>query len=102
MKDVTERFLRYVSVGTNSDPDAEGCPSTPRQLELGRMIAGELERIGLADVRQDEHGYVYGYLPGEGEGARLPAIGLIAHMPLSATTRQGCSRSARSSSRPAR
>ena len=85
MKDVTERFLRYVSVGTNSDPDAEGCPSTPRQLELGRMIAGELERIGLADVRQDVHGYVYGYLPGEGEGAKLPAIGLIAHMDTSSS-----------------
>ena len=72
---VTDRFLQYVSYGTNSDEKSESCPSTPGQLALGAALAKELKAIGLTDVEQDADGYVYGYLPGEGE-----ALGLIAHM----------------------
>ena len=72
---VTERFLQYVSYGTNSDEKSESCPSTPGQLALGAALAKELKAIGLTDVEQDADGYVYGYLPGEGE-----ALGLLAHM----------------------
>ncbi len=72
---VTDRFLQYVSFGTNSDEKSESCPSTPGQLALGAALAKELKAIGLTDVEQDADGYVYGYLPGEGE-----ALGLLAHM----------------------
>ena len=72
---ITERFLKYVGYGTNSDEKSETCPSTPNQLVLGVAIAEELKALGLTDVEQDADGYVYGYLPGEGE-----ALGLIAHM----------------------
>ena len=72
---ITERFLKYVGYGTNSDEKSEACPSTPNQLVLGAAIAEELKALGLTDVEQDADGYVYGYLPGEGE-----ALGLIAHM----------------------
>ena len=72
---VTDRFLQYVSFGTNSDEKSASCPSTPGQLALGAALAKELKAIGLTDVEQDADGYVYGYLPGEGE-----ALGLIAHM----------------------
>mgnify|MGYP000822582745 CR=1 FL=1 len=72
---ITERFLKYVGYGTNSDEKSETCPSTPNQLVLGTAIAEELKALGLTDVEQDADGYVYGYLPGEGE-----ALGLIAHM----------------------
>ena len=72
---VTDRFLQYVSYGTNSDEKSESCPSTPGQLALGAALAKELKAIGLTDVEQDADGYVYGYLPGEGE-----ALGLLAHM----------------------
>ena len=72
---ITERFLKYVGYGTNSDEKSETCPSTPNQLVLGAAIAEELKALGLTDVEQDADGYVYGYLPGEGE-----ALGLIAHM----------------------
>ena len=72
---ITERFLKYVGYGTNSDEKSESCPSTPGQLALGAALAKELKAIGLTDVEQDADGYVYGYLPGEGE-----ALGLIAHM----------------------
>ncbi len=78
--DVSERFLHYVSFGTNSDEFSESCPSTPEQKLLGAYIADELRAIGLEDVRMDENGYVYGYLPGSGSLKDAPALGLIAHM----------------------
>src|SRR4051794_21655722 len=73
--DVLARFDRYVRVDTRSDADSTTCPTTPGQLELGRMLAAELEEIGLEGVEQDANGYVFGTLPGEG-----PVIGLLAHL----------------------
>ncbi len=75
--DVLERFLRYVRIDTQSDPDATTSPSTEKQLDLSRLLRDELEEIGLEDVRLDEHGYVYGSLDGV---STAPAIGLIAHV----------------------
>jgi tripeptide aminopeptidase len=76
--DVLERFLRYVQIDTQASHTAVPLgPSTEKQLDLSRLLRDELEEIGLDDVRLDEHGYVYGSLPGV-EGA--PAIGLIAHV----------------------
>ena len=74
---VTERFLKYVAFDTQSDENSESCPSSPRQLELGRFIVEDLKAIGVEDARMDENGYVYGSVPGTAEG---PVIGLIAHM----------------------
>ncbi|MBO4769315.1 MAG: peptidase T [Clostridia bacterium] len=84
---ITERFLKYVSYGTNSDEDSISCPSTPVQLELGKYIAGELKDIGLEIVRQDENGYVYGFLPGKGALKDLPAVGFISHLDTSPSVR---------------
>ncbi|MBR6513514.1 MAG: hypothetical protein IKT46_01645 [Clostridia bacterium] len=47
---VSERFLKYVSFGTNSDESSDTCPSTESQLELGRYPAEELKSIGLCDI----------------------------------------------------
>ena len=77
MSSVTERFLRYVSFDTQSDPDSETCPSTPKQKLLGAALVEEMKEMGIADARMDEHGYVYGTVPGD---PNLPVIGLIAHM----------------------
>ncbi|HVR13131.1 MAG TPA: tripeptide aminopeptidase PepT, partial [Gaiellaceae bacterium] len=74
--DVLERFLRYVQVDTQSDDDSETYPSTAKQLDLGKLLAGELREIGLEDVELTEHGYVFATLPGSGG----PTVGLIAHM----------------------
>jgi tripeptide aminopeptidase len=71
---VLERFERYVRVDTQSRRDRTQSPSTPGQLELGRLLVAELEALGL-EAELDAHGYVYAVLPGEG-----PAVGLIAHM----------------------
>ncbi len=74
---VTERFLKYVAFGTQSDESSETCPSTPGQKLLGAALVEEMRAIGIADARMDENGYVYGSVPGTAEG---PVIGLIAHM----------------------
>jgi tripeptide aminopeptidase len=76
--DVLERFERYVRIDTQSTRDRSTSPSTPGQLELGRMLAGELRDAGLDDASLDEHGYVMATLPGTQDDAAV--IGLIAHM----------------------
>jgi tripeptide aminopeptidase len=76
--DVFERFDRYVRIDTQSSRDRTKSPSTPGQLELGRMLAGELLDAGLDDASVNEHGYVTATLPGT--QADAPVIGLIAHM----------------------
>jgi tripeptide aminopeptidase len=76
-----ERFERYVRVDTQSARDGDETPSTPGQLELGRMLASELQEIGLDDVELDEHGYLFATLPAtvEAPGA-APVVGLLAHL----------------------
>jgi tripeptide aminopeptidase len=76
--DVLERFVRYARIDTQSRRDGDERPSTPGQLELGRLLVGELEAIGLADISQDDAGYVFATLPGN--VADAPVIGLLAHL----------------------
>ena len=77
---VSERFLKYISFGTNSDEDSPSCPSTESQLVLGRYLASELEGIGLTEVGIDENGYVYGVIPASKGRKACPSIGFVAHM----------------------
>ena len=84
MSTVSERFLRYVSFDTQSDPESPTCPSTEKQKVLGAELVAEMKAMGIADAFMDEHGYVYGTVPGD---ETLPVIGLIAHM----DTAPGCS-----------
>lgn len=75
---VKEKFLRYVQVETTSHADCESCPSSPNQMVLARMLVNELQAMGIANARVDEHGYVYAVIPAKGDH---PArVGLIAHM----------------------
>jgi tripeptide aminopeptidase len=76
--DVLERFVRYARIDTQSRRDGDGRPSTPGQLELGRLLVRELEAIGLDDVSQDDEGYVFATLPAN--VADAPVIGLLAHL----------------------
>ncbi|MBV8218539.1 MAG: peptidase T, partial [Solirubrobacterales bacterium] len=79
--DVLNRFLRYVRIDTQSQRDRTSSPSTPGQLDLGRVLVAELQEAGLHDVRLDENGYVIGTLPGNDNGSgNRNVIGLIAHM----------------------
>lgn len=77
---VSERFLKYVSFGTNSNEDSETCPSTQSQRILGEYLAEELNQIGLSDVCMDDDGYVYGFIPATAGRENDPTIGFIAHM----------------------
>lgn len=76
---VTERFLRYVAIDTQSDPTTETCPSTEKQKDLGRLLAGELVAMGLSDAHLDEHGYVYATIPANTEKP-VPVICFCSHM----------------------
>ena len=75
-----ERFLRYVTVETRSNEQSSTFPSTPGQLVLLRMLAGELTALGLADVVMDEYGYVMATVAASPGCERAPVIGFIAHV----------------------
>ena len=77
MTSVQERFLKYVSFDTQSDENSETCPSSAKQKKLGAALVEEMLAMGITDAHMDEHGYVYGTVPGN---PKLPTIGLIAHM----------------------
>jgi tripeptide aminopeptidase len=77
--DVTERFLRYVVIDTQSDPNSSTCPSTEKQKNLGRLLASELQQLGLTDAHLDEHGYVYATIPANTD-KKVPVICFCSHM----------------------
>jgi len=76
---VTERFLRYVVIDTQSDASSPTCPSTEKQKDLGRLLAAELQAIGLTDAHLDEHGYVYATIPAN-TAKKVPVICFCSHM----------------------
>ena len=76
-EDVLERFLRYVRIDTQSAFDSDSYPSTPKQLDLSRVLVEELREAGLEDAELTEHGYVFATLPGTVEA---PVVGLNAHV----------------------
>ncbi len=76
---VAERFLRYVQIDTQSDPQSKNYPSTERQKDLGRLLAQELREAGLSDAALDDFGYVYATLPANTD-KEVPVICFCAHM----------------------
>ena len=76
---VTERFLRYVRIDTQSDASSPTCPSTDKQKNLGRLLAGELRDMGLTDAHLDDDGYVYATIPATTDKA-VPVICFCSHM----------------------
>jgi tripeptide aminopeptidase len=80
LNEALERFLRYVQVWTTSDESVETVPSTERQLVLGKLLAEELEALGLEDIVHDEFGFVYAFLPPSKGYEKVKSIGLLAHM----------------------
>jgi tripeptide aminopeptidase len=76
---VTERFLRYVVIDTQSDPASPTCPSTAKQKNLGTLLVKELLEMGIGDALLDEHGYVYATIPAN-TAKRVPVICFCSHM----------------------
>ena len=80
MGKTVEKFLRYVTVDTESVPDAGRFPSSEKQKDLGRILVQELKEMGAKDARMDDYGYVYAEIPATRQGEGIPVIGFLAHM----------------------
>jgi tripeptide aminopeptidase len=81
--DLLERFGRYISIHTQSDPHSETCPSSKGQWELARVLQTELLALGLREVSLTEHCYIRALLPGNlppDQARRPPVIGFLAHL----------------------
>jgi len=76
---VTERFLRYVQIDTQSDPLSKTFPSTEKQKDLGRILVEELLEMGITDAHMDEHGYVYATIPSNTD-KNVPVLCFCSHM----------------------
>ena len=75
---IIDRFLSYVKIDTESDPESDSTPSTEKQWDLANKLVEELKAIGLTDVSIDKHAYVMATLPSNVDH-EVPAIGFISH-----------------------
>jgi tripeptide aminopeptidase len=85
MDTLLDRFCRYVRIDTMSDEKSRTAPSTPGQLELGRLLRDELRALGARDAEQDEHGIVLATLPATVPHP-APTMAWIAHVDTSPET----------------
>jgi tripeptide aminopeptidase len=75
----SERFMRYVQIDTQSDPNSPTCPSTEKQKNLGKILVEELKAIGISDAEIDEHGYVYATIESNST-KNVPVLCFCSHM----------------------
>ncbi len=78
MQHIIDRFVKYVKIDTESDPNSNTTPSTKKQFDLANLLVHELKTIGLTDVSIDEFGYVMGTLPSN-VAHEVPVIGFVSH-----------------------
>ena len=78
MEKILDRFLRYVAVDTQSDPESETQPSAAKELDLLKMLCEELKAMGL-EAELDQYGYVMATIPSNCD-KEIPAVGFIAHV----------------------
>lgn len=76
---VAERLMRYVQIDTTADPNSESQPSSPKQLNLSRVLLDELKQLGITDAHLDEYGYVYATVPATSDKA-APVICFCSHV----------------------
>ena len=76
---IKDRFLKYIAVDTQSDPDSSDFPSTARQKDFALTLVEELKSLGVEQAAMDEYGYVMAVIPSN-TGKKVPAVGFIAHM----------------------
>eukprot|EP01137_Pigoraptor_chileana_P037150 Opistho-2@33795 len=76
---VVERFMRYVQVDTQSDPQSDTYPSTEIQKILSRLLVQELQAMGVTDAHTDEFGYVYATIPSN-TAKNIPVICFCSHV----------------------
>lgn len=78
--ELTERFMRYVQIDTQSDPNSEAHPTTEKQKNLSRLLCDELLAMGINDASTDEYGYVYATIPSNSEKNNIPVIAFCSHV----------------------
>ena len=76
---VAERFMRYVQIDTQSDPQSHTHPSSEKQKLLSHLLAEELKTIGIKDAHADEYGYVYATIPSNAE-KNIPVVCFCSHV----------------------
>lgn len=78
---VIEKFLRYVSIDTQSDPESTSFPSTEKQKDLARILYKELVEMGASDCyMSEEFGYVYAFIPPTDNGRCTKTLAFVSHM----------------------
>lgn len=77
---LAERFMRYVQIDTQSDPESETFPTTEKQKDLSRLLAQELKDMGVSRVETDAFGYVYATLPATSSKTAVIPICFCAHV----------------------
>lgn len=78
MQHIIDRFISYVTIDTESDPNSQTTPSTQKQWNLANKLVEELKAIGLEDVTIDDKAYIMATLPGNVE-YEVPTIGFVSH-----------------------
>ncbi len=76
---VSERFIRYAKIDTQSDPESPTCPSTEKQKNLSRLLVEELQAMGIRDAEMDEHGYVYATIESNTQ-KNVPVLCFCSHV----------------------
>lgn len=77
---VSERFLRYVKIDTQADPNSTTTPSSEKQKNLSRLLVEELLEMGIKDAEMDEYGYVYATIPANTDKPNVPTICFCSHV----------------------
>lgn len=78
MQHIINRFISYVTIDTESDPDSNTTPSTKKQWDLAYKLVEDLKSIGMSDVSIDANAYIMATLPSN-VNHKVPTIGFIAH-----------------------
>ncbi|HQR02264.1 MAG TPA: tripeptide aminopeptidase PepT, partial [Ferruginibacter sp.] len=77
---IADRFMRYVRIDTQSDPNSSSHPSSGKQKDLSKLLHQELLGMGITNASTDEFGYVYASIPSNSDKKNIPAICFCAHV----------------------
>ena len=78
-RQLLERFIQYVQVGTAADPNTDRYPSSDGQFKLGSILLEQLLEMGIEDAHQDEYGLVWATVPSN-VNRPAPTVLLNAHL----------------------
>ena len=78
-KHITNRFIKYIKIDTESDPNNPAFPSSKKQWDLAKVLVKELEQIGMQDIDLDENCYIMATLPSNID-YEVPTIGFVSHI----------------------